>query len=681
VLDVGGRVAAGFEAVRDAFAANFDRHDDVGAACCVYLDGRPVVDLWGGFADLALGRPWTEDTVQIVFSATKAVTAVCVHLLAEQERINLGAPVARYWPEFAARGKEAILVAWILSHRAGLAAVDGDLTLEEVLAWDPVVAAIAAQAPNWEPGTAHGYHVRSFGWILGEIVRRVTGRSLGRFLAEAIAGPLGLDLWVGLPAGEEQRRATIIPPADMPALETILGRDSLTARAMSGPSGLFAYDEMWNRRDVLAAEMPSSNGVASARALARLYAACIGEVDGVRLLSARTVDAARSVQAEGPDRVLVLPSRYGLGFMLPPMLAPACGPRSFGHPGAGGSLAFADPDARLAFGYVTTRMKFDLTGDARSRELVDAVYRSLAQRPIVPYHREWGRGAPVLALHPLGLDSSAFAGFGSVLARRGFRTIAVDLPGFGRTQAPPTALTPATLAAPVIALARELETPPVLVGVSLGGRVALEAALRAPDAFRSLVAVAPYLPWLRLRPLMQLGWFITPSAAAWFPLERLWPGLRCLAGVVETLPFLRDDDLAQAGARLIYYFSCPATRASFLSAAREMALDPAWGPDGLWTRLPGLAVPAAFVWGERDRLVTPRFAGRVATVCPQARQLSLPCVGHWWNGPHHRCLAEAIATLLESPLEDTGRAPATSACLAGVPRATPAVFGEVRDGH
>jgi pimeloyl-ACP methyl ester carboxylesterase len=436
---------------------------------------------------------------------------------------------------------------------------------------------------------------------------------------------------------------------------------------------------MWNRRDVLAAEMPSSNGVASARALARLYAACVGEVDGVRLLSAETVEAARSVQAEGPDRVLMLPSRYGLGFMLPPMLAPACGARSFGHPGAGGCLAFADPDARLGFGYVTTRMKFDLTGDARTRGLVDAVYRALAHAPVVPYRREWGRGAPVIALHPLGLESSAFAGFGAALARRGLRTVAVDLPGFGRTPAPGGGLTPAVLAAPVIALARELETPPVLVGVSLGGRVALEAALRAPDAFRALVAVAPSLPWLRFRPLMELARLIRPGAAEWLPLERIWPALRWLAGAVETAPYLRDDEIARAGARLIYHFACPATRTSFVSAARELALDPAWGPDGLWTRLSALAVPAAFVWGERDRLVTPRFARRVADACPGAPQLLLPCVGHWWNGPHHRCLAEAVATLLERPLGDAGTTPASRACLLerAVPRAR--VLGEVGD--
>jgi CubicO group peptidase (beta-lactamase class C family) len=286
--------------------------------------------------------------------------------------------VAAFWPEFAARGKGHIPLRWVLCHRAGLAAVDGDLTLEQVLAWEPVVAAIAAQAPNWTPGTAHGYHARSFGWILGEIVRRVTGRSLGRFFAEEIARPLGLDFWIGLPPREFGRCARLIPPGDgMPSVTDILGPDSLTARVMSGPSRLFAYDEMWNRPEILAAEMPSSNGVGSARALARFYAALVGEVEGIRVLKPETVRAACVVQAEGPDRVIFVPSRYALGFTVQPMLAPGAGPRSFGHPGAGGCLGFADAEAGLAFGYVTTRMKFDLTGDERTKGLVAAAYRSL----------------------------------------------------------------------------------------------------------------------------------------------------------------------------------------------------------------------------------------------------------------------------------------------------------------
>ena len=267
------------------------------------------------------------------------------------------------------------------------------------------------------------------------------------------------------------------------------------------------------------------------------------------------------------------------------------------------------------------------------------------------HRREWGEGQPVIAMHPLGLESSAFEGFGTVLARRGMQTIAVDLPGFGRTPMPDRPLTPAVMAKPVIALARSLPTTPIVLGISMGGRVALEAALTAPDAFRGVIAIAPYLPWLRFRFLVESAWLIDPRLAEWMPLERAWPLLRWLARALETLPYLRDDELAQAGARLVYYMSCPATRAGFLAAAREMALDPAHGEHGLWTRLPNIALPAAFVWGARDQLVSLRFARAVARTCPDVPQLLLPCVGHWINGPHHRCLADAIAGLVPALLD------------------------------
>jgi CubicO group peptidase (beta-lactamase class C family) len=378
MAEVHGYALAGYEPVRDAFAANFDRHREVGAACSLYRRGRRVVDLWGGLADPSTGRPWREDTLALVFSATKGVTAICVHRLAERGEIDLDAPLADVWPEFAARGKGAITPRQVLCHRAGLAAVHGELTLAQVLAWDPVVAKIAAQAPNWEPGSAHGYHARSFGWILGELVRRVTGRSLGTWLADEIAKPLGLELWIGLPQRLLPRTARILPPeGGSDRVAELLGSSSLSVRVMNGPSDLFRYDEMWNRPEILAAEMPSSNGVADARSLARLYAAVIGLVDGVRLLAPATLSAACIPHSEGPDRVILVPSRFGAGFGLPPFLSPACGARAFGHAGAGGSLAFADPDAEIGFGYVMNEMRFEPHGDPRATSLVEAVYRSL----------------------------------------------------------------------------------------------------------------------------------------------------------------------------------------------------------------------------------------------------------------------------------------------------------------
>ena len=280
---IDGTVSPGFEGVADAFAANFAEHGDIGAAVCVFHRGRPVVDLWGGHADREQGREWQRDTLQLVFSTTKGVAATCVHQLVERAVLDLDAPVATWWPEFAQAGKGDIPLRWVLSHEAGLAAVTGEVTMDDVLGWEGVVEAIAAQAPVWEPGTAHGYHARSYGWILGEVVRRATGRSLGTYFADEIARPLGLDFFIGLPDGELGRVAKLYPPVIEPeaaaAMDAFLGPDTLLGQVLRGPSDLFNYDDMWNRPDVLAAEMPSSNGVGTARAVAKLYASLIGAVD------------------------------------------------------------------------------------------------------------------------------------------------------------------------------------------------------------------------------------------------------------------------------------------------------------------------------------------------------------------------------------------------------------------
>jgi CubicO group peptidase (beta-lactamase class C family) len=377
--EVAGRVATGYEAVAEAFATNFEQHGEVGAACAVYRQGSLLVDLWGGLADTSSQRSWNEDTIALVFSAAKGPTATCIHRLVERGLLDLEQPVSRYWPEFGCNGKEAITTRMVLSHRAGLAAVDGELTLDEVLAWDPVVEAIAAQSPNWEPGTKHGYHARSFGWILGELIRRITGMSPGQYLRREICEPLGLRYWVGLPEAEHPHCARLVPPeGGSDAVAKLLGADSLTARVMSGPSGLFAYDEMWNRPDVLAAEMPSSNGVGDARSLARFYDALLHPPAGARLLGSEQLARACQEQARGPDAVIFHETCFGLGFGLQPSLAPGAGPACFGHPGAGGSLAFADPDAGLGFAYVMNAMQFHLDGDPRTSGLVEALYDSPA---------------------------------------------------------------------------------------------------------------------------------------------------------------------------------------------------------------------------------------------------------------------------------------------------------------
>jgi len=233
-------VASGFEPVAAAFADNFARHREVGAACSLYHRGLPVVDIWGGFADAEAIRPWEQDTIALVFSAAKGPTATCIHQLVEAGRLDLDLPVADYWPEFGCNGKEEITTRMVLSHQAGLAAVDGVLSLDQVLAWDPVVSAIAAQAPNWEPGSKHGYHARSFGWILGELIRRISGDSAGQYLQKHICAPLGLRYWVGLPPQLVSECATLLPPeGGSNAVAELLGADSLTARVMSGPNGFW----------------------------------------------------------------------------------------------------------------------------------------------------------------------------------------------------------------------------------------------------------------------------------------------------------------------------------------------------------------------------------------------------------------------------------------------------------
>ena len=383
---VHGSWARGFEWVREAFAKNL-AESEVGAACCVYAEGERVVDVWGGLADRDANRPWQRDTAALVFSSSKGVTAGLVHLLVQRDQIELDAPVARYWPEFAANGKQSITVRHVLTHRAGLPAVDGDLTLDDVFAWHPVCAAIAAQKPIWVPGTAHGYHARTFGWILGEVVRRVTGLTVGQLLAKEVADPLGVEIWIGLPEEIEPRVATnyTAPESADPEQRALrakfMGPDTLLGRALEGPSGVLPYGPIWNTRALHAAELPSSNGIATARGLARFYAALIGDVDGNRrLLSARTVAAATAPQVEGPDKVILMPTRFASGFALPPMLSLDVPDTAFGHPGAGGSLGFADPASGIAFGYVMNQMQLGLAGDPRSERLVSAAYASLAAR-------------------------------------------------------------------------------------------------------------------------------------------------------------------------------------------------------------------------------------------------------------------------------------------------------------
>ena len=379
---IGGTCAPGFEAVRDAFEANFSAPGEIGAAVAAVVDGRPVVDLWGGLADPHTERAWEERTPVLVYSTTKGVTALCALLLWERGDLDLDAPVVDVWPEFAAAGKGAVTTRHLLTHQAGLPIFDEPIAFTDCHDPDLVAARLAAQTPHWAPGTAHGYHPLTWGWLVGEVVRRVAGRSVGRFFADEVAGPLGLDFWVGLPPEKEAAVARLVPgPFDLsgsapgdPALvfaASLLDVKSLTFRAFANPPGQFDV-ESFNAPELHQAEWPAANGIGTARALARLY----GELACDRVLSTATLEEASRAQVSGPDRVLAIDTSFGLGFSLHSAMS-ASEPGTFGHEGAGGSVAFADRTRGVGFAYVMNQLTASLGADRRSRRLVEALYSSL----------------------------------------------------------------------------------------------------------------------------------------------------------------------------------------------------------------------------------------------------------------------------------------------------------------
>lgn len=383
MTEINGKVAPGFERVKDAFAANFEHHGDVGAAFSLYHHGKKVVDLWGGVVDEESGRPWAEDSIALVFSSTKGATAICAHLLAQRGELDLDAPVAQYWPEFAAAGKQDIPVRWLLSHQVGLPIFDNPLTVEKFLDWETPVKTLAAQSPIWEPGSAHGYHAATYGWLVGEVVRRISGKSLGTFFADEVAEPLGLDFWVGLPENEESR---VVPIMSVNLQEDEIDEQALTEQrrqllaAARDPESLLNRPSTKgvlepNSRAYHAAEIPAGNGITDARSLARMYASLIGDgVDGVRLLNDETVARASAEQVKGRDEVLQILTRFGLGFSLHSESSSLGQDGAFGHSGAGGSLGFADPQAGIGFGYVMNKMQLE---DTRTINLIAAVHESL----------------------------------------------------------------------------------------------------------------------------------------------------------------------------------------------------------------------------------------------------------------------------------------------------------------
>ncbi len=387
---VHGDVEDGFGPVMDEFVKNFRDRQDLGAGCTAYQGGRKVVDLWAGIADRRTGRPYERDTATVIFSCTKGVMAICAYRLMQDGMLDLDAPIAGYWPEFAHGGKEAITLRQALAHRAGLSYLDIDLTTAEVIAWDPVIAAIEQQVPHHAPSDGHAYHALTVGWLVGEVIKRITGLTPGTYFRRTLGDPLGLNTWIGLPASARDRVAFMEAPlpdddsdfakefarlGSMPSIEraVTLGR----AFAFPAENGYVTF----NTPAIQAAEIPGGGGISSAESLAKLYAACVTGVDGgPALLTAASIADGLRVQSVGtqltgePDDG----ARWGTGFQISSAPAqPLLSDGSFGHTGAGGQLAFGDITFGASFAYVTNQMGG--YGDARARSLTEALRAVLGE--------------------------------------------------------------------------------------------------------------------------------------------------------------------------------------------------------------------------------------------------------------------------------------------------------------
>jgi CubicO group peptidase (beta-lactamase class C family) len=386
-MEIQGTCEPKFHAVQQEFERNFRERGEVGASVCVTLRGQVMVHLWGGTARLDTGTPWTEETVSLVFSCTKGATALCAHILASRGLLDLDAPVAEYWPAFAQAGKANIPVKMLLNHQAGLPALRNLLPQDAFYDWEFMIAALEQEAPFWEPGSRNGYHGSTIGWLVGEVVRRVSGKSLGAFFRNEVAKPLGIDFWIGLPEQMESRVAPMIPgqqDAESPVFAALADPTSLQYLGFLNTGGYMARPD-YDSRAAHAAEIGATGGITNARGLAGMYAplACGGR----ELVNRDAVARMAAVSsATGRDAVLLIPTRFSLGFMK--SMDNRRQPRglqdsvilsedAFGHVGMGGSIGFADPKAELSFGYTMNKMGAGVLMNERGQGLIDAVYRSL----------------------------------------------------------------------------------------------------------------------------------------------------------------------------------------------------------------------------------------------------------------------------------------------------------------
>jgi CubicO group peptidase (beta-lactamase class C family) len=376
MADVQGTCEPRFESVRTTLAGQLDRGEDLGASVAVFVHGEPVVDIWGGWSDEEKTRPWERDTITNVWSTTKTMTFLCALMLHDRGELDFNAPVAKYWPEFAQAGKEKVLVRHVMGHTAGLSGWEEPLAAEQLADWDLCTQRLAAQAPWWEPGTGSGYHAVTQGYLIGEIVRRITGDTIGAWFAREVAKPLEADFFIGLPASEDHRVSNVVPPPpiDFEGLEGQISE--LMVRTFMNPplDASMAHHEWWRR-----AEIPAANGQGNARSVATVQSVIAGrgQARGVRLLSAEATDAIFEVQADGIDKVLGVPERIGMGYGLSNPPDVPGGPRMCYWGGYGGSVIIMDQDSEVTLCYVMNRMESGLVGDLRGTNLVAAAVTSL----------------------------------------------------------------------------------------------------------------------------------------------------------------------------------------------------------------------------------------------------------------------------------------------------------------
>jgi CubicO group peptidase (beta-lactamase class C family) len=373
---VDGFVRDRFAAVRATFENNLASGADVGASFAATVNGEMVVDLWGGWADEARTRPWEKDTIVNVYSTTKTMTALCALMLADRGELDFDAPVARYWPEFASNGKDKVKVSHLMAHSAGLSGWKETITLEDVYDWDKMTSLLAAQAPYWEPGTQSGYHALTQGFLVGEVVRRITGRSLGTFFREEIAEPLGADFHIGLPASEDHRVGDLIPPPPGTAIGD--GEQSELVANMSRNPGVNVLET--RTRAWRGAEIPAGGGTGNARSIAQIHAILAngGTAQGKRFMSEAGCRKALELQIEGTDLILGGPARFGMGFGLPSPAVPLPNPNTIFWGGYGGSLVIIDMDAHATIAYAMNKMGATTTGDTRALGMAMAIWQGLA---------------------------------------------------------------------------------------------------------------------------------------------------------------------------------------------------------------------------------------------------------------------------------------------------------------